>query len=73
MLGFPKPRDYETPLEKKGLSQFGPVAVWAGIALIVILLAAILLLSREGKKMSPGNFNPHPNSQILLHPSETTA
>jgi hypothetical protein len=73
MLGFPKPRDYQTDLEKKGLAQFGPVAVWAGIALILILLAAILLLSREGKKMSPGNFNPHPNSQILLPPSETAA
>jgi hypothetical protein len=73
MLGFPKSRDYLTNTEKKGLSQFGPVIVWAGIALIVILLVAILLLSDEGKKLIPGNYNPQPNSQILLPPSETAA
>lgn len=73
MLGFPKRRDYLTDLEKKGLLQFSPVIVWAGIIMILLLLAAILLLSDEGKKLIPGNYNPRPNSQIILHPSETAA
>jgi cell division protein FtsN len=64
----PSSNTYPDPEERKGDSSFLPVVVAAGVALIVILIAAILFIkSRQGKAI-PTTHNAHPTSQIVYPP-----
>jgi hypothetical protein len=54
-----------TPEERVGDSRFLPVVVAAGVALIVILIAALVLVGGKGKHLVPKDKTPHPTSQVV--------
>jgi hypothetical protein len=59
-------RNDPTPELRKGDSRFLPVVVIAGIALIVLLIAGILLIHSKGEKMAPPAKGDHPTSSLSL-------
>ena len=62
-------RNDPTPAARKGDSRFLPVVVIAGIALIVLLLAGVLLIKGKGRKIVPAEPDNHPTSSVVLsHP-----
>lgn len=56
-----------TPALRKGDSRFLPVVVAAGIALILILIAGILLVRSKGQKIVPPVKSDHPTSNLSIH------
>jgi hypothetical protein len=54
-----------TPEERTGDSSFLPVVIAAGIALIIILVAALVFLKARQTKVIPKATDPHPTSQIF--------
>ena len=64
-------RNDPTPEERKGDSSFLPVVAAAGIAIIVILVAALIFLKVRQTKAIPKANDPHTTSQIMrpsMHP-----
>ena len=59
-------RNDPTPELRKGDSRFLPVVVLAGIALIVLLIAGVLLVRSKGHKMVPPAKGDHPTSSLSL-------
>ncbi len=57
-------RNDPTPEERVGDSRFLPVIIAAGVALLIILIAAVVLIGRKGNKMTPQD-GPHPTSQVV--------
>jgi hypothetical protein len=68
-MSEPQPSNTDpSPEEREGDSSFLPVVVAAGVALIIILIAAILFIkSRQGKAI-PSPHEAHPTSQIAYPP-----
>jgi hypothetical protein len=62
----PTPTD-STSAERKGDSSFLPVVVAAGVALIIILIAAIVFIKSRQTKVIPTPHDAHPTSR-LVHP-----
>jgi hypothetical protein len=60
-------RSDPTPEERKGDSSFLPVVIAAGIAIIVILVAALIFLKVRQTQVIPKASDPqtHPTSQIM--------
>jgi hypothetical protein len=52
-------------LEAKDQSIFGRVVMLAGIALLIILLAALLFVKRAGRHIEPVNPDKHVTSQVV--------
>lgn len=50
---------------------FGLVVLLAGVAFIVVFLCAYLILGKEGKKLLPPKYNPHPTSYVVPSASQT--
>ncbi|MDE1177765.1 MAG: hypothetical protein PW789_14370 [Edaphobacter sp.] len=65
-------RNDPTPEERVGDSKFLPVIVAAGVALIVILLAAVIFVKSRGKEIVPDKTTP-PSSQVILQAPATRA
>lgn len=65
-------RNDPTPEERVGDSRFLPVIIAAGVALIVILIAAVVLISGKGEDAVPQDKTPHPASEIV-YPHATRA
>jgi cell division protein FtsN len=66
-MSEPQPsRNDPTPEERKGDSSFLPVVVAAGIALIVILVAALIFIKARQAKAIPTPHDAHPTSQMHL-------
>jgi hypothetical protein len=59
-------RNDPTPELRKGDSRFLPVVVLAGIALIVLLIAGVLLVRSKGHKLVPAAKGDHPTSSLVL-------
>ena len=59
-------RNDPTPEERKGDSRFLPVVILAGIALIVLLIAAVLLIKGRGTKIVPHDPDNHPTSSLIV-------
>jgi len=59
-------RNDPTPEERKGDSRFLPVVIVAGIALIVLLIAAVLLIRGKGTKIVPHEPDSHPTSRVTI-------
>lgn len=55
-----------TPSARTGDSRFLPVVILAGIALIVLLIAAVVLIKGKGHKMVPQEQDNHPVSSLVL-------
>jgi hypothetical protein len=65
-MSDPQPsRSDPTPEERKGDSRFLPVVIAAGIALIVILVAALIFLKVRQTNVIPKATDAHPTSQIV--------
>lgn len=61
-------RNDPTPELRKGDSRFLPVVILAGIALIVLLIAGVLLIRTKGHKIVPAGQD-HPTSSLSVpHP-----
>jgi hypothetical protein len=68
-MSEPQPsRSDPTPEERKGDSSFLPVVIAAGIALIIILLAAVVFIKARQTKVIPTPHDAHPTSQIQRTP-----
>ncbi|HEY8997808.1 MAG TPA: hypothetical protein VIM60_07910 [Edaphobacter sp.] len=46
-------RNDPTPKERVGDSRFLPVIIAAGVALLIILIAAVVLIGHKGNKLAP--------------------
>jgi hypothetical protein len=57
-------RNDPTPERRTGDSRFLPVVILAGIALIVLLLAGILVIKGKGSKAVPSGQD-HPTSSLV--------
>ena len=57
-------RNDPTPEERVGDSRFLPVIIAAGVALLIILIAAVVLIRGKGDKIAPQD-NTRPISQIV--------
>jgi flagellar basal body-associated protein FliL len=55
-----------TPEERKGDSRFLPVIILAGIALVVLLIAAVFLIKGKGTKVVPHEPDSHPTSSVTI-------
>lgn len=64
----PSPNDPTSNARKEDAS-FLPVVIISGIAIVVILLAAIFLIKGKKEKVVGPKPNPHPTSLIIEHPS----
>jgi hypothetical protein len=60
-------RNDPTPERRKGDSRFLPVVVLAGIALIVLLIAGILVIRSKGHKIVPAGQNQPTSSLVVPH------
>jgi cell division protein FtsN len=68
-MNAPQPSRIDpTPEERKGDSSFLPVVIAAGIALIVILIAAIIFIKARQTKTIPTPHEAHPTSEIQPAP-----
>jgi hypothetical protein len=65
-------RNDPTPEERVGDSKFLPVVIAAGVALILILIAAVVLIGGKGDKIVPQDKS-HPTSQVVSMPRAATA
>jgi|UPI00047C7879 hypothetical protein len=54
-----------TPEERRGDSRFLPVVILAGIALILLLIAGVVLVKGKGRKMVPQAPDNHPTSSLI--------
>jgi hypothetical protein len=54
-----------TPHARQGDSRFLPVVILAGIALIVLLIAGVLMIKGKGHKMVPQEQDNHPTSKLM--------
>jgi hypothetical protein len=61
-----------TPELRKGDSRFLPVVIIAGIALIVLLIAGVLIVRSKGHKMVPAGQGDHPTSSLSMHLPQAT-
>lgn len=61
-----------TPHSRQGDSRFLPVVILAGIALIILLIAGVLLIKGKGRKMVPHEQNDHPTSRLVQPPPAVT-
>lgn len=59
-------RNDPTPEERKGDSRFLPVVIIAGIVLIVILIAAVVLIWGKGHKILPTDQDNRPTSSLSM-------
>jgi hypothetical protein len=59
-------RNNQTHDEREGDSRFLPVVILAGIALIIILIGAIMLIRGKGNKIVPQSQNNHPYSSLVM-------
>ena len=66
-------RNDPSPEERVGDSRFLPVVIAAGVALIVLLIAAVVIIGSRGKKLVPQDKTAHPTSQVAVHRSATYA
>lgn len=57
------PADSHTP-EDEG--NFLHVVIYAGIFLVIGLIAAFIIIKGVGKHIVPGRHDPHPTSQLVL-------
>ena len=64
-------RNDPTPELRKGDSRFLPVVILAGIALIVLLIAGVLLIHSKGSKVAPATTD-RPTSSLALSLAQTT-
>jgi hypothetical protein len=62
-------RNDPTPEERKGDSSFLPVVIAAGIAIVIILVAALIFLKVRQTKAIPKANDPHTTSQIMRQPT----
>jgi hypothetical protein len=68
-MSEPKPsRNDPAPEERKGDSSFLPVVIAAGVAIIVILVAALIFLKARENKSIPAVKDPHPTSWVIPAP-----
>jgi cell division protein FtsN len=58
-----KPAPSDEP--RKGDSAFLPVVIAAGVALLVILAIAAIVIHHRGKKLIPKSPDQHPTSQVV--------
>ncbi|HEX3968471.1 MAG TPA: hypothetical protein VHW70_10935 [Edaphobacter sp.] len=59
---------HSTSTDKRAESKnpnFGLVVLLAGVAFIVVFLCAFLVLKKEGRKLLPRKYNPHPTSYMV--------
>jgi len=66
-------RNDPTPEERVGDSKFLPVIVAAGVALIVILIAAVVLIGSKGKHLVPQDKTAPSTSQVSYPLPESAA
>jgi hypothetical protein len=59
-------RNDPTPHRRTGDARFLPVVIVSGIALILILIAAVVIINQRGKKMVPQDNTPHPTSSLSI-------
>jgi len=64
-------RNDPTPEERVGDSRFLPVVVAAGVALLIILIAAVVLIGGKGDKLAPEKTRP--TSQAIYTPLSRAA
>jgi hypothetical protein len=57
--------------ERKADSRFLPVVILAGIALIIILIGAIMLIRGKGRKIVPQSQDNHPSSCLVMRVTVT--
>jgi hypothetical protein len=57
---------HDDQLESRDRGIFARVVLLAGIALLVLFLAALLLVRRAGRHIDPVNPDRHPTSQVVL-------
>jgi hypothetical protein len=60
-------RNDPSPEERVGDSRFLPVVIAAGVALVVLLIAAIVIIGGKGKKLVPQDKTPHPTSHVVMY------
>lgn len=71
-MSEPQPSNSDpTPEERKGDSSFLPVVIAAGVAIIVILVAALIFLKVRGEKAIPAVKDQHPTSQVMPAPPQS--
>jgi hypothetical protein len=57
-------------LEQTGLSVFGHVVVYAGVALLVVFLVALLVVKMMGRHIESINPDRHPTSRLISGASD---
>ena len=60
----------DNELEAKDQSMFKRSMVYAGIAVVLIFLAALLLVQRAGRHIRAVQPNPHPTSEVVWRATE---
>lgn len=54
----------QNELEKKDQTQFSKAIIMAGIAMLVIFVAALILVRWAGRRVQPVNPDKHPTSEL---------
>lgn len=60
-------RNDPTPEQRVGDSRFLFVVIAAGVALVVILIAAVILINGKKQKIVPKVDTAHPTSQVVMY------